>query len=183
MADTTLQNSDHWFWASDVGGIRSLSELVSVYRTSVGRNANLELDLTPDDTGLIPAAYVSRYTELGNWIQNCYGTPVGKGTVIKSPKGVYHVMYSDAGGVSFNNVVIREDQTHGQVIRSYGVYVKTTSKPKVWTLVSSGKSVGNKRIDYGFGDLRITELKVNTTYVDTPVWKGVTIHSCREPTS
>ena len=62
--DTTLQENDRWFWGAQQQ-LRPLSELILVYHRSVGRNCRLEMDLTPDTTGLIPANYAARYAQLG----------------------------------------------------------------------------------------------------------------------
>lgn len=40
--------------------------MIEVYHQTVGRNCLLELDLTPDRSGLIPANYAARYKQLGD---------------------------------------------------------------------------------------------------------------------
>ena len=62
--DTTLMTDDKWFWIKDQP-LRSLSELVDVYHNTVGRNCQLMMDMSPDRTGLIPAAHAARYKQLG----------------------------------------------------------------------------------------------------------------------
>lgn len=53
--------------------IRSLSELISVYHDTVGRNGKLELAFHIDRDGLVPDHHAKRYKEFGDWIRNCYG--------------------------------------------------------------------------------------------------------------
>jgi hypothetical protein len=38
----------------------------------------LEMDFAIDRTGRVDPIHAARYTELGDWIRSCYGTPVGE---------------------------------------------------------------------------------------------------------
>ena len=58
--DTTLQDSDHWFWRSGYP-IRSLSVLQQVYYDSVGQNTNLLLNAAANSSGLIEETSFKRY--------------------------------------------------------------------------------------------------------------------------
>lgn len=70
-----------------------------------------------------------------------------------------------------------EDQTNGQVIRSYSVYAKIGGSA-TWTLVSKGTSVGHKKIDIFDAAVSVTEVMVNSTFVDIPKWRAVSAHLC-----
>ena len=70
----------YWFWQPNTEGrIKSTRELVSNYLTSVGRAANLILNIAPDDTGAVPAQDVARYQEMGAAIKCLFSSKVGSG--------------------------------------------------------------------------------------------------------
>lgn len=78
-----------------------------------------------------------------------------------------------------------ENQTNGQVIRSYSVNAKVVdvggsadgTLDVGWTVLSNGTSIGHKKIDI-FEPVTVTEVLVDTTYVDMPVWRSVSVHLC-----
>jgi len=61
-----------WFWKGD-DIVRPLDELLTLYRETTSRNANLLLDVTPNKEGRIPNAQVDRLMELAGAIER----PVG----------------------------------------------------------------------------------------------------------
>ncbi|KAK7731783.1 hypothetical protein SLS53_008604 [Cytospora paraplurivora] len=165
--DTTLQTEDRWFWGKGQP-LRSLDEMIDVYHQTVGRNCLLELDLAPDRSGLIPARHAARYKELGDFIQSCYGS-----SLIQQVENI-----STESGVALafeyptviDRIVIMEDQTNGQVIRAYEIYAKIVDTEEMngtldvpWSLVSSGSSVGHKRIDLFKEAITVTDIIVNAT--------------------
>lgn len=181
--DTTLQTGDRWFWGEDQP-LRSLYEMIDVYHQTVGRNCLLELDLAPDRSGLIPARHAARYKELGDFIRSCYGSPINENIVnTTTPTGVSLTFDYPT---PIDRIVLMEDQTNGQVIRSYEVYAKVVDSEEMngtldvpWTLVSSGSSIGHKRIDLFEEAITVTDIVVNATkYVDVPQWRSVTVHLC-----
>lgn len=175
--DTTLQTEDRWFYGKD-HPLRSLDEMKQVYHTTVGRNCFLELDLSPDTRGLIPDDHAARYKELGDFVKSCYGSPIQpSSTHADDEEGAFEMKWED-GAVAVDRISLMEDQTDGQVIRSYGVYGKVEGGNGEWTLLSNGTSVGHKKIDIFDGAVSVTEIKVNSTFVDTPKWRSVTLHKC-----
>ena len=158
--------------------------MIDVYHKSVGRNCLLELDLTPDRSGLIPANYAARYRQLGDFISSCYGQPVAPNAAHSTnDAGEYSIKFDYPTAI--DRVVLMEDQTDGQVIRSYQVQAKivdsqdansTVSVPL--TRVSNGTSIGHKKIDLFDAAITVTEILVKTTYVDTPKWRSVSVHLC-----
>ncbi|ROW12005.1 hypothetical protein VPNG_05268 [Cytospora leucostoma] len=186
--DTTLQTEDRWFWGKGQP-LRSLDEMIDVYHQTVGRNCLLELDLAPDRSGLIPARHAARYKELGDFIQSCYDSSIVQQVAnITTESGVALAFDYPT---SIDRIVIMEDQTNGQVIRAYEVYAKIVDKEEMngtldvpWSFVSSGSSVGHKRIDLFKEAITVTDVIVNATrYVDVPKWRSVTVHICGNWTS
>lgn len=119
----------YWFYqnATD-GSAKTALKLVHNYLTSVGRAANLILNVAPDGTGAIPADDVSRYAEMGAAIECLFSQPLldtnatGATFSHKMAKatGVIEWDFASqpvhASNISF---VVREDQREGQLIGNY----------------------------------------------------------------
>ncbi|CAG8982115.1 hypothetical protein HYALB_00003207 [Hymenoscyphus albidus] len=175
--DTTLYTPTRWFFG-DGFPLRNISELVGVYHTTVGRNCILELDFSPDTRGLIPDSHVALYKQLGDFVRTCYNNPINSTeTTPQGSDGSYSFKYDTP--TLIDRIVLMEDQTNGQVIRSYSVYVKMADVPDApWTLVSQGTSVGHKKIDLFVSQVSVMEVMVNSTFVDVPKWRSVAAHFC-----
>lgn len=150
--------------------------MIKVYHETVGRNCVLALDLSPDRRGLIPDSHVARYKELGDFVRQCYDHPVQPSCKKRNKaKGTYTLTFDKPAQI--DRVVLMEDQTDGQVIRTYHVWGRQ-SKESEWSLLSNGTSVGHKKIDLFSKPATVTEVMVNSTFVDTPKWRSVTVHKC-----
>lgn len=185
VCDTTMQVDTQWFYNKDKA-LRSFSELRDVYHTSVGRNCILELNLTPNGDGLVPDDHVAMYEQLGEFISSCYGQPIDGENDVSDEDSTYSITFDSPQ--SIDRVVLMEDQTDGQVIRSYEVEGKVTggggggngTAPDAdsWTLLSKGTSVGHKKIDLFDEAVDVSEIRVSTTFADTPKWRSVSVHLC-----
>ena len=141
-SDTVLQRTGWWFYKKQAP-VRSLKEMIQVYHQTVGRNSVLELDFAVDTSGRIAPAHAKVYEQLGDWIRTCYARPL---------RETRHMTCSKQGctfslpveGAVFDRAVIREDLSKGQRVLSYVIEAKTSSG---WKALSSGQSLGNKRID------------------------------------
>jgi len=116
-----------------------LNELMDKYYRSVGHNANLLLNATPDATGLIPERIVPHYENFGKEIQRRFGKSVaetnGEGdTVELALKQPAHI----------DHVIIMEDIAHGERVRAYEVEGLVPGNE--WRKLCEGISIGHKRI-------------------------------------
>jgi hypothetical protein len=140
------------------------------------------LDVTPDRTGLIPPAYAIRYKELGDFIRSCYGTSAVPSKRLIMDDSNIHVQLFDSSPVTVDRSVIQENQTKGQVIRSYTIDIQLANGTNTteWMTVAQGTSVGNKKIDiWQGGPQLVSAVRLNITKsVDTPVIKAFTVHLC-----
>lgn len=185
-----MQVDAQWFFNKEKA-LRPLSGLIDVYHTTVGRNCVLELNLTPGGDGLVPDDHVELYEQLGGFISSCYGESVDEGATHEAndEDGSYSIRFESPQEI--DRVVLMEDQTEGQVIRSYEVHGKgsgsgeglnaTAPDASSWTLLSEGTSVGHKKIDLFDGAVSVSEVKVSTTFADTPKWQSVSVHLCDDP--
>ena len=74
----TILANGAWFWAPGKHP-RSLSQLFDTYFTSVGRNANLILNLSPDRRGLIPDDEVEALSRLSQLVDDTFATNLASG--------------------------------------------------------------------------------------------------------
>lgn len=76
--NVTILANDQWFWAPGKHP-RSLSQLFDTYFTSVGRNANLILNLSPDRRGLIPDDELKALARLSQLVNDTFATNLASG--------------------------------------------------------------------------------------------------------
>lgn len=76
--NVTILANGAWFWAPGKHP-RSLSQLFDVYFTSVGRNANLILNLSPDRRGLIPDDELEALSRLSQLVNGTFATNLAIG--------------------------------------------------------------------------------------------------------
>lgn len=142
MADTPLRGAEgrhEWFWEpGDEDAVYPLTDLMNMYRKSVGRNATLILGLTPDPSGLLPAGDSLRLKEFGDAVLERFATP------LKSVKGSGNRLELKLGKeTEIHSCIIQEDISKGERIRRYKVEAKVDG---MWQTVCEGESVGHKRI-------------------------------------
>ena len=76
--NTTILSKGAWFWG--VGKKpKSVSELVNVYYTSVGRNGNLILNLSPDNRGLVPDDQLAALSQMAQVVNETFATDLAAG--------------------------------------------------------------------------------------------------------
>ncbi len=76
--NATIQADDQWFWAPGKHP-RSLSQLFDIFFTSVGRNGNLILNLSPDRRGLIPDDQIEVLSQLSQLVNDTFATNLAAG--------------------------------------------------------------------------------------------------------
>ena len=158
-------------------GLRPLTELIRVYHQTVGRSCRLEMDMSPDQSGLIPPAHAARYAQLGGFIRACYGGPLPASLSHPSPS----LWVADFPvPTTVDRVQLMEDQTAGQVIRAYTVetFVQGGGASH-WVQVTGGTSIGQKKIDLFAAPITTTALRFNVTRMaDEPVMRSFQAFLC-----
>jgi alpha-L-fucosidase len=76
--NVTILANGQWFWAPRKHP-RSLSQLVDIYYSSVGRNGNLILNLSPDTRGLIPDDQVTALSRMAQVVNDTFATDLAAG--------------------------------------------------------------------------------------------------------
>lgn len=167
--DVPLYNHN-WFWSpTNEQKRRSLGELMKIYYKSAGRGAVLLLNATPDTLGVIPPGDVARYAEFGKEIDRRFSAPLHS---IVDKKGTEVLIEPDAPA-TINHVVIMEDYREGERIRAYRLEGWSDNE---WKLLSSGSSVGRKKIDF-FNDITVSKIRLLVTkHVGEPLIRSIQLY-------
>jgi len=178
IPEAVLHTRSTWFWSTNSDStLKSVDGLVQVYYDSIGRGANLLVNMTPDPTGRIPEAEVKRLAEFGAEIQRRFSHPVAE-LVQPERWTAEHARELDLNGEhAVDHLVIEEDLHSGQRIRAYEIEAQTASG---WKLVASGSTVGRKRIEK-FAPVRTAKLRFRVTRADAiPQMCRLTAYSADE---
>jgi alpha-L-fucosidase len=76
--NTTILQNSQWFWARNKQP-RTVTQLVDIYYTSIGRNGNLILNLSPDKRGLVPDNQLEVLNRTAEIINETFATDLAKG--------------------------------------------------------------------------------------------------------
>jgi alpha-L-fucosidase len=147
----------NWFWrpGSD-GRVLSLEALNEIYYLSVGRSANLLLNVTPDDHGVIPEAQMQRLAEFGTDIQARFGKPVAS-TQRRLEATTGTIELALGGEKTVNHLRLREDIRGGERTRKFKVLGKKANG--TWTTLAAGSQIGACQI-IPFAPATVTALKL-----------------------
>jgi alpha-L-fucosidase len=161
-----------WFYhAAEDSKVKTVEKLVEIYEQSVGRGANLLLNIPPDRRGLIPEADAARLREFGALIASTYKTDLARRARARSEQvrggsprfaaaqvndGNPATYWTTDDGVTsaaivlewtspvrFDRVVIQEAVAVGQRVEAWSVEADRDGQ---WTRISEGTTIGYKRI-------------------------------------
>lgn len=170
--DARFRNT--WFWNTrNADTLKSVAHLVDLYERSVGHGAVLLLNHTPDPTGRIPEADMSRGAAFAAEIQRRYGSPVAETTgegdllelVLLGPRvGGPHPASSAPAqpqslpvassratqpasvptSVAIDRVILMEDLSGGERVHEYVLEGRVSGQ---WRELHRGSAIGHKKID------------------------------------
>jgi alpha-L-fucosidase len=136
--DVSLRRPN-WFWSTtNHTRILTLDQLMEIYYRSVGRGANLLLNVTPDRTGLIPAADVTRLEEFGDEVRRRFGHAIAE----RAGSGAAVELRLNAP-TAIDHVVLQEDTALGERVREYALEGRAGG---AWLPLGSGTAIGQMRI-------------------------------------
>jgi alpha-L-fucosidase len=171
--NTTMLQNNQWFWARNKHP-RTVTQLVDIFYTSVGRNGNLILNLSPDKRGLVPDNQLDALSKAAQIINETFATNLvasGKVTADNSNPtnrpslaldGNLDTWWEAAPGmtngavtlawpkpITFDVVSLQEAVDHrGQRIESFAIEAWNGSKWEVAEKISSDEltTVGHRRL-------------------------------------
>jgi alpha-L-fucosidase len=76
--NVTMLGNGQWFWARDKRP-RPVTQLVDIFYSSVGRNGNLILNLSPDNRGLVPDDQVTALGQMGEIVRDTFAVNLARG--------------------------------------------------------------------------------------------------------
>jgi alpha-L-fucosidase len=143
----------NWFWSTtNESNLLSLDQLIEIYYRSVGRGAQLLLNMPPDRTGRIPQADAARAREFGDEIRRRFGTSAGEGAAtgrllsisLGETRRLDHVLLQEAIG--------QGERVRGWKLEGYAW--------EHWVPLATGSAIGHKQIvpirPDGYTQLRLT---------------------------
>lgn len=170
-----------WFYdPSSDGEVKSVAELFDIYCTSVGRNANLLLNVPADRRGRIPAPDSVRLMELRSVLDATFADNLAAGAQVADADGNAVPVVSDGDYETFRTargrketleLTLREPKTfdllllqeyvpRGQFIAAWNVeYLDAGGE---WRQFAAGTTVGYKRI-VRFGSVTAQKIRLNIT--------------------
>ena len=129
----------NWFWSTtDQARLLSLEALLEIYYRSVGRGAQLLLNIPPDRTGRIPAADEARAKAFGDEVRRRFGRPLAA----RSAAGREVVLRLPAPAL-VDHVVAEEDLAGGERVREYWLEGLAGGQ---WVPLGTGTAIGHQRI-------------------------------------
>ncbi|QTE24460.1 alpha-L-fucosidase [Polaribacter cellanae] len=177
MADAPLRgfNGRHeWFWEpGDEAHIFPVENLMEMYYKSVGRNSTLIMGLTPNPDGLMPVPDVKRLKEWGDEIKRRFQNPIAS----TSAKGKKITLKLNKKTL-INHIIIQEDITKGERVRTYIVEGLVNGK---WKTLTKGESIGHKRIAQ-FKTVEVSKIKLKILKADRePQIKNLSVYNVITP--
>lgn len=135
-----------WFWTPNSDDqLRPPAELVTMYEESVGRGANLLINLAPDASGLISAAEVRNLEAFSREIQSRYGRALGTVTSRDGWSEAHCLELVWPAPVVVTGLSLQEEIAYGQRIHAYVVEAWLDHR---WQSIAVGSSIGRRRLHH-----------------------------------
>jgi alpha-L-fucosidase len=154
-ADVSIRRPD-WFWSTtNARNVLSVDQLLSVYYRSVGRGAQLLLNIPVDREGLLPQPDCSVAAAFGSEIRRRFSRPVASARGSESSLVLTFDLPSRV-----DTIVIEEEIGFGERVRAYKLEGRVGG---AWKLLGEGSAIGHKRIhpvlteEFNAVRLRITQ--------------------------
>ncbi|MBO1913123.1 alpha-L-fucosidase, partial [Microvirga sp. 3-52] len=135
-----VQMRDNWFYSeNDEHSVKSLEELMGIYYHSVGRGANLLLNIGPNREGLLPEKDTSRLLEFGAEISERFHGPIVSIDQFGYRDGKW--IYETSEPHLIDHIVIQEDLTDGESVSRFTINA-ITAKTRRRLSIHEGRNIG-----------------------------------------
>jgi alpha-L-fucosidase len=170
--DVSLRRPN-WFWSTtNHVNVLSVDQLLEIYYRSVGRGAQLLLNVTPDRTGHVPEADARRVRDFGDEVRRRFGTALAETSgAVDADAGfaTAHLPHTltlqlPGGPRRLDHVVLEEDLAGGERVREYRLEGLVGG---AWTLLGTGTAIGHKRI-HPVGPATAAAIRLTCTRVAAP---------------
>ncbi len=134
----------NWFFEeADVETVKPVEELMGLYYLSVGRGANLLINIGPDRRGMLPDADRTALLAFGAEIRRRFGAPIA--TLADGAVTATGWEYTASEPFYLDHVVLQEDLAKGESVRRFAIHMQTGISGRLITLYE-GRSIGHKLI-------------------------------------
>ena len=131
-----------WFWhEAEDAKVKSPSQLLELFVSSVGRNAGLLLNVPPNRAGLLSDADVSSLKTFGDTRSAWFSRNLAASAFVRHEPS--HVVLTLAKTVAFDTIVMCEEIERGQMVEGFTV---ETDDGNRWKPLASGTTIGAKRM-------------------------------------
>lgn len=133
----------NWFWSTtNVRHLMTFDQLLEVYYRSVGRGAQLLLNIPADRRGHMPDPDFARAHEFGDEIRRRFGKSVAE---TRGTGAQIELRFPQLAQV--DHVILQEDCRFGQRVRAFRIEGRVEGVAAgEWTALYDGSSIGHKRI-------------------------------------
>jgi alpha-L-fucosidase len=135
--NTTILQNNQWFWARNKHP-RTVTQLVDIFYTSVGRNGNLILNLSPDKRGLVPENQLDALSKAAQIINETFANDLAKGGKVTA----------DTSDAAHDPSLVRDGDLdtwwEAAPGRTNGTVTLTLSKPVTFDVVSLQEAVDHR---------------------------------------
>lgn len=148
-----------WFWKKqENSAIKSVDKLLDIWYGSVGRGANLLLNVPPNSDGRIDESDRLRLEQFSKALHTEFAHPIKARLSVDKEN---NFQYSFAAPSQVDRVWLAEKVANGQKIRSWRILAKLQAG---WREIAKGTTIGAQRV------LRITpvETETITVIIDPP---------------
>ncbi|MBQ8508361.1 MAG: alpha-L-fucosidase [Clostridia bacterium] len=167
--------SGTWFdCEANADTVRSVEELLGIWEYSVGRGANLLLNIGPDSRGLLPEPDAARLLEFGQALRARYGEPLPFNSMVQENETLWSIINGwlpdwnphNINTTLVDTLVIEEDITEGEAVSEFRVLATLPGVGKT-CCVYRGCTIGHKAI-CRFPAIRTGKLRVEVLASDGP---------------
>jgi alpha-L-fucosidase len=165
----------NWFWSTkNANRVLTVDQLLSVYYRSVGRGAQLLLNIPPNRQGLMDEPDRKSAAGFGAEVKRRFGTPLaatqGKGYVVSLD--LPHPQRVDT-------IVLEEDTALGERVRAFDLEGRTDG---AWSSLGTGTAIGHKRIQpVGPRVLDAVRLRVTAAAAPPGIRRLAVFNTSKEP--
>jgi len=165
----------NWFYEeADEHTVKLLEELMGLYYLSVGRGANLLINIGPDRRGLLPDADRARLLEFGAEIRHRFGRPSATLTDGRLSDGGWE--YAATDPFYIDHVIVQEDLAKGEAVRRFAIRVQSSHGGKP-IILHEGRNIGHKAI-CRFPLVAARKVILDITEADRPaILRAVELHN------
>ncbi|MBR2569629.1 MAG: alpha-L-fucosidase [Paenibacillus sp.] len=142
-AECDVQLRANWFFSEQDDAIKSVDQLMGLYYLSVGRGANLLLNIGPDREGLLPAEDADRLLAFGEEIARRFESPLETISSCKIEEGRF--VHSMSTAKLIDHIILEEDLADGEAVRRFSITV-VTEKSHQRVRLYEGLNIGHKAI-------------------------------------